>query len=943
MKKLLVAATALAMAVPAVMGVPAKRGLIQQRVQPDGTVVELQLIGDEHAHIYMTTDRLPVMEKADGSYCFATLDASGNAVISDVVALNPADRSASQRAFAATIDVNTVANKLLNRQSPMRVTSSSGVGIQGSLFPHEGSPRALVILAQYSGSAVSEKFQVPEPHQYFDDFLNKEGFSQHKGTGSVRDFFIASSAGQFTPQFDVYGPVTLPYNSSYYGSNDVWGNDKKAGDMVYDACRLLDDEINFADYDINGDGYVDNVYIIYAGRGEASGGASTTIWPHRWKMTYAYGSTPEFDGVKIQDYGCCNEWEDGKPDGIGTFCHEFSHVMGLPDLYSTQYDESSLYITPGSWSVLDYGPYNNDSRTPPVYSAFERNAMGWIDPIVIDDAASITLPNIHDNNVACIIQTSNPNEFFLLENRQQTGWDKYLPGHGMLVWHIDYNRSVWENNSVNNSAYHQYVDIEEANGLRDNSDYEIMAGYPFPGTSRVTSFTNDTKPSMKTWANVDLGLPITDITEKGGIITFDVAGGKVDLVAPVAVASDATGNSFTLTWEEVPQATSYLVNIYEATPGEDVPVASYVDFEVKANTAVIERLKPNTMYHATVTAKRGSYLSPVSETVAISTTDATFDMLVAQALEASDITENSFTACWEPLEGAADYRLTVIAESMMEEQSDYVNFGTGLKLGLPQGWTSSASDVYTSSSYVGQNIPSLKLSKMGHYLESPLYEGDVLSFEAWMRSAGTTHENYIELLGLVPPVSGAVTDDDWVLIYSRVDVNNAVGGEIITVNDIPAGVKKIRLVYNKVVSGNLAVDDVVVTIGGTKTDILEGYDNLSVGNVTSHALTNLSGGTGTYIYTVTAIDENGVESLPSDPVFVTLSDNNAVVDAVNSTSVVNVHGDNITVIASEGTPVTVTDIAGRCVGRATAPADFTVAPGFYIVTAGNDAHKIQVK
>ncbi len=943
MKKLLVAATALALAVPAVMGVPAKRGVIQQRVQPDGTVVELQLIGDEHAHLYLTTDRLPVMETTDGRYCFATIDATGTPIISDVLALNPADRSAAQREFAASIDVETVANKILNRQSAMRATSSSGVGIEGSLFPHDGSPRALVILAQYSGSAPTEKFQVPEPHEYFHDFLNKEGFSQHRGTGSVRDFFIASSAGKFTPDFDVYGPVTLPHNCSYYGANDVWGNDKNVGELVYDACSLLDDEINFADYDLNGDGYVDNVYIIYAGRGEASGGASSTIWPHRWKMTYAYGSTPVFDGVKIQDYGCCNEWEDGIPDGIGTFCHEFSHVMGLPDLYSTDYNYSSVFITPGSWSVLDYGPYNNNGRTPPVYSAFERNAMGWIDPIVIDDATSITLPNLHDNNVACIIPTTNPNEFFLLENRQQVGWDLYLPGHGMLVWHIDFNRSVWESNTVNNNAYHQYVDIEEANGLQDNSDYEIMAGYPFPGTSRATSFTNDTKPSMRTWANVDLGLPITDISEKFGIITFDVAGGKVEMDAPVAVASDPTGNSFTLSWESVPQATSYLVNVFEATPEGDVPVAAYVDFEVKELSVVIERLKPNTTYNATVTAKRGTFLSPASEAVSVSTTDATFDMLIAQGLEAEEVTAESFTARWEALEGAVDYRLTVIAESMMDELTDYVDFGAGLKLSLPEGWIASATDVYTSASYVGQSVPSLKFSKMGQYLESPLYEGDVMTFEAWMRSAGTTHENSIELLGLVPPVTGTPTEDDWISLYNRVDVNNAVGGETIKVSDIPAGVKKVRLVYNKIVSGNLAVDDVVVSIGGTKTDILEGYDNRAVGNVTSHALLNLAGGTGTYAYTVTAINEEGVESLPSDPVYVTLSDNNAVVDAVNSTSIVNVHGDNITVIASEGTPVTVTDLAGRCVGRATAPATLTVAPGFYIVTAGNEAHKINVK
>ena len=216
-----------------------------------------------------------------------------------------------------------------------------------------------------------------------------------------------------------------------------------------------------------------------------------------------------------------NEWEGSRPDGVGTFIHEFSHVMGLPDLYATDY---STAFTPGEWSVLDYGPYNNDGCTPPIYSIYERYALGWIEPTVIDGPATIRLDNVMENK-GCIIPTKRANEFFLLENRQQTGWDTFIPGHGMLVWHVDYNSYIWAQNTVNNNASHQYVDLEEADNIRSEN---TRAGDAFPGTSKVTSFTDTTTPSMKTWTGAKLNLPITDITETDGIITFNVAGGDIN-------------------------------------------------------------------------------------------------------------------------------------------------------------------------------------------------------------------------------------------------------------------------------------------------------------------------------------------------------------------------------------------------------------------------------
>ncbi|MDE6309264.1 MAG: hypothetical protein K2L81_03615, partial [Muribaculaceae bacterium] len=189
-------------------------------------------------------------------------------------------------------------------------------------------------------------------------------------------------------------------------------------------------------------------------------------------------------------------------------------------------------LTPGSYSIMDYGSYSNNSRTPPTYSIFERNAMGWaqIEQLKEGVPANGKLEHMLKSNTGYVIATDKTNEFFLLENRQLDDWDTYLPGHGMLVWHIDYNASVWNSNSPNNQA-HQYVDIIEAGGSANNNSATTMAKYPFPGTAKVTEFTASTTPALKSWSGKAIDLPLTNITEtKDGLITFDVCGGVVNLI-----------------------------------------------------------------------------------------------------------------------------------------------------------------------------------------------------------------------------------------------------------------------------------------------------------------------------------------------------------------------------------------------------------------------------
>lgn len=573
-----------------VMAVPAKPTPFKF-TQPDGTAVMLQLKGDERSHVMTTTEGYLVTRDANGYYCFAELDGQGVLKPTSVRASIVSELSVSERAKVAHINTADVPKALSARNSgrfkaPARISGYSGIGLMDDAFLGYTELKGLVVIAQFSDVKFSETCD----KAFFTRMLNEKGFSEYGGTGSARDYFIDSSNGAFVPEFDVYGPVTLPETMAYYGGNDASGDDLHPAEMIRDACKGLDGEINFKDYDIDGDGYVDNVFVFYAGYGEASYGSDDTVWPHQWELSSA-GLSLTLDGVRINKYACSNELEEdyygrAVPDGIGTFVHEFSHVLGLPDLYAT---DSSGSWTPGPWSVMDQGSYNNDSRTPPAYSAYERNALGWCEPVVIDGPVSATLEAINETNEAYIIPTSKQNEFFLIENRQHTGWDKYLPGHGMLVWHIDYNQDVWYNNSVNNTKSHNYVDLEEACGYYvDVDDYysysgyldydaymEALAAYSFPGTKVVTEFTDDTTPSMKAWAGTGLGLPITNIAESNGVITFDVAGGRCDAEIPIVNAPLETGDDwFVASWNASEGATAYLLT-----------VESYQDAVSKTETA----------------------------------------------------------------------------------------------------------------------------------------------------------------------------------------------------------------------------------------------------------------------------------------------------------------------------------------------------------------------
>lgn len=571
------ALVALVVATAQAWAVPALRKPITV-TQPDGTTLTITRVGDEFAHFTLTDDRKLVVEDADGQYSYGRVTDQGNVKSTGIKAYDAKVRPASQRYLTQSIDdidmakfqkARATAVNSATKPGMRRAVPQSGMGRFTSNYPRTGNIKGIIILAEYADVKFNTGY-VTSPHDYFSNMMMKKNFNEYGGTGSAVDYFLEQSWGKFNPQFDVYGPVTLSQNRSYYGGNDSYDNDQAPEEMIVEACKLANQQyadLNFADYDNDGDGVLDNVFVFYAGQGEASYGPASSVWPHSYDVRYG-GFNQRIDGVLLASYACTNEWEQSNPDGVGTFIHEFSHVMGLPDLYCT--GNGSGEWTPGSYSVLDYGPYNNNGRTPPCYSIYERNAMGWIDPQLLDGPEAVTLKPIQDANKGCIIQVPGQNtEFFLFENRQQKGWDTYLPNHGMLIWHIDFSQSVWDQNAVNNTKSHQYVDIIEANSSPFNNNPASLQGWTWPGTSGKTEFTATTTPKFKAWSGATLNdLPITDIQEDSqGLIHFNVAGGSSLARPAVTQPTDIGGDYFVATWKAVDGASDYQLTVM-TTVGE---------------------------------------------------------------------------------------------------------------------------------------------------------------------------------------------------------------------------------------------------------------------------------------------------------------------------------------------------------------------------------------
>lgn len=531
--------------------IPAKK-LQKVITLTNGTQVSVELRGDEY---------LSWWEGTDGTAYRATADENVFEAF-DLEAQKPAAAARRARAEQGRVArLARVKNSLKGADDKMR-------GLGGDHITYKGVKKGLVVLVDFK----NKKFADGHDLEYYKNVINGKDFSDEEEgyVGSVRDYFLAQSNGQFELDFDVVGPVTMSKNYGYYGNDGAYQKDEKVYEMIKEACDGIQDKVNLKDYDWDGDGEADQVFFLYAGLGQASGGSPGTIWPHESELRYWPCGVLSYSTGKINTYACANELQPETQGssryisaGIGTICHEFSHCLGFADMYDTT---GGGGYGMSVFDVMDQGSYNGNGFVPCNYTAFERIYAGWVEAIELESPATVKdMKSVSDYGRPFIMYNyKNTNEYFLMENRQNTGWDKGLYGsNGLLIVHVNYVPSRWANNSVNSSAEKiQCCTVVNADGSRENTQYSLQGDlYPYEvkGVTMNDEFTDESEPAAKLYTkNSDnsyaLGIPITQIKRSKGSISFLVCGGDdnnvidntfngvVDGINGVTVANKAADN-----------------------------------------------------------------------------------------------------------------------------------------------------------------------------------------------------------------------------------------------------------------------------------------------------------------------------------------------------------------------------------------------------------------
>ncbi len=720
--------------------------------QSDGTELTYYLRGDEKYSYMITDDGYLVDFNKRGDLVYARFHGY-DLKLSSRLAHNEEYRSSSEKMLLtssfSTIYEAEVENIMSRQVSVDNLLPSES---QSAKFPSKGSPHSLVLLVSFSNL----DFVIPNPREAYTALLNEVGYSANGGTGSARDYFDASSYGQFTPTFDVLGPYKLDNPYSYYGGNSSRGNDVAVRQMVMEACKLAAKDIDFRDYDTDGDGYVDNVFVYYAGYNEAEGASSNTIWPHRSVV-----SNFSLDGVNVYDYACTSELRSNRGQemcGIGTFCHEFGHVIGLPDFYVT-YDQGS-HSTLEKWDIMDGGSYTNNGRTPPSYSSYERFFMGWLEPEIINIGQQILEPLLYSNKAYLVAasphnldgRNPNPVEFFMLENRQKVGWDELaLPGEGMLVEHIYFNKSTWNSNTPNNNPSKMGVQIVYADGSHTNP-----AGDTYPGNTHQTTCT------LTSRAGEQVGETIVNIQEIVDNISFiygeggpgdpfiestnslslfkaykdSVSGVQVlnlkgrNLLAPLSISiTDQKGVNFYVRYEGEGE---YKTSLYLVPDSVDSTFECTIEMICEPIVTSYDEVR--SAYFKMISSEF-TYIYPLSWQ-----SPRPVNITEPVARPATDVTPYSFVANWDSVYDASAYYFTLYN---IEETPDtrIQTFG-GFASIEKQGWKANFST--GSSTYYKSAPMSIIFSDKEDSLVSDTYFESVREISFWLNSGNASGKFKIE-------------------------------------------------------------------------------------------------------------------------------------------------------------------------------------------------------
>lgn len=825
MKKYTLIIAIVSLLIPAaLLAVPAAPGLISVR-QPDGSRISFRLSGDEHFHYATTADDFLIERDERGIFRYARLDERDNIVLTPVQAHDPGHRTRAEQTLLAGMPKAEALQQALARRRAAALAASPlasrAVTPQPASFPLTGSPRAIIILVSFAD------IQFSTPRQSFDDLANQLDYSANGGTGSIRDYFREASAGAFNPVFDVYGPYTLQYNESYY--------DNSTSQMVLEAASAaLADGVDFAQYDTDNDGTVDNIFIYYAGNNEAEGAPSYTIWPHRSVVSSGY----DYSGKRLRDYACTSEFRStGRTMcGIGTFCHEFSHVLGLPDFYDTNSNHGAGQgiSAMGAWDIMTSGNYNNNGRTPPTYTAYERFMMGWLTPRPLTDADTVDCEGIYrlhsliSSNEAYIISATphnlngsrpSPNEFFMLEYRRLEGRDTHTgTGEGLLATHIYYNASDWTSNGPNNSAARPgYYPVTPFGSLpATGSDRDTYPGST--GTDHIELVRRDIRDTlarrivnitdydsccefgyMALVERLDLGVRDIEAQQNTVTVPFHIAGHSINGSIRLTLAQPA---EFGLRLHSDTAATFASLLILTAD------TAGFVDDTVDVQYAPT-RLTYDQYRQNSLIAKGVNETSLMKVAPFRYRNRRPVYITAPVALPACDITANSATGVWsfvpDTVAEARDVHshgaryLVDLYTVNTEPQTETETFEEFPEKMLP-GWSTTFTTVSTTYK---MGTRAALLATAADTIYSAAYISDIRKASLWIKS--------VSARGMLRVEAQTEATGEWLLV-KQIAMDNSTGGDYNL--SLSAGYRRLRISFDRT-AGSVAVDNVSVTTDAT--------------------------------------------------------------------------------------------------------------------------------
>jgi M6 family metalloprotease-like protein len=658
--------------------------------QSDGSEITIQLKGDEIVNWAETLDGYTLVNNGNKGWEYAIASQSGDIKASGVLACEINKRKANEVRLIRGLkknyrfsprQVNMLksvweakfgSDKLVGAGdffNPNIIKSSSNDG-RRKVFSPMGNKKLLLILIQYP----DEHFTYTQAD--FEGLMNTQGYSANNAKGSVRDFFLENSYNQFNLTTDVAPHIyTAANNMAYYGANVGSNHSPKASELISEAVIAANaDGVDFSQYDNDGDGSVDGVYVIYAGYGEATSGIEETIWPHAGTLSPALTC----DGKSVVKYSCSNELTYNSNlaikdiTTIGVICHEFGHVCGAPDYYDTDYETSGQFSGTGDWDLMCVGVYNGSpSGSQPAHmNPFEKVRANWVTPEIVSSSRTLSIPDITSNKAIYIYNTPTTNEYFMMENRQKIGFNSACPGHGLMIYH--YSKTYWDatKNKTAPQGFYPVCASATTNPttISDDTSYGNISstGCPFPGSSGKTAFYDSGIPSSKSWAGANTGFPLTNIKENvDGTISLNVSAITTCSSAPTTQVSaltvtSVTYNTMNLSWIrgtgdkviivaregsavdfDPLNGTTYAANA-NFKLGDEVGSGNYVVYNGTGTTVSLIGLSGGSTYHFSVyeyNSIDACYLKPALK--GIGTTNCTID-----AATFTESFERSSFGCW---------------------------------------------------------------------------------------------------------------------------------------------------------------------------------------------------------------------------------------------------------------------------------------------------------